>query len=87
MRKASMFAASIVAVCIAGTATVSQSALAGTATLTLTRTTLTNVNDSAGLYQYESGSVLASPGVVVGSYQTTRRVTNRGGTTFNAAAT
>ncbi len=86
MRKASMFAAPI-AVCIAGAATVSQSALAGSAILTLKRTTLTNVNDSAGLYQYESGSVSASPGVVVGSYQTTRRGTNGGGTQFNAAAT
>ncbi len=90
MRKASMFAAPTIAVCIAGAATVSQSALAGSVILTLKRTSLMNVTDTsgkAGLYQYEAGSVSAPSGVVVGSYQTTRRVTNGGGTQFNAAAT
>ena len=46
---------------------------AGTATFTLRRSALTNVNDAAGLWQYEAGTVLRN-NVQVGFYGATRRV-------------
>ncbi len=73
---------------LAAPAAFTQSALAGSVILTLKRTSLlTNVDDAAGRYQYEAGSVSGASGVVIGSYQTTRRVTNGVGAQFNAAAT
>lgn len=60
---------------------------AGAAALVLSRTTLTNVNDAAGLWQHEGGNILKG-GVKVGQYALQRRVTT-GGTTapLNTAAT
>ena len=46
---------------------------AGTSTLTLKRSTFTNVNDAAGLWQYEAGTVLRN-NQQVGVYGVTRRV-------------
>lgn len=46
---------------------------AGTATLTLRRSALTNVNDAAGLWQYEAGTVFRN-NTQVGYYGATRRV-------------
>jgi hypothetical protein len=46
---------------------------AGTSTLTLRRSSLTNVNDAAGLWQYEAGTVLVN-NKQVGFYGATRRV-------------
>jgi hypothetical protein len=51
------------------------SATAGTSTLTLKRTTLTNVNDAAGLWQYESGTVLVGNSQA-GAFAATRRFVN-----------
>lgn len=51
------------------------SAATTTTTLTLTRTALTNVSDSAGLTQYEAGTVAKSTGASLGYYNVTRRVT------------
>lgn len=60
---------------------------AGSAVLTLTRTTLTNVSDAAGLWQHQAGDILKG-GVKVGQYALHRRVTT-GGTTapLNTAMT
>lgn len=60
---------------------------AGSVSLTLTRTTLTNVPDAAGLWQHQGGNIMRGA-VKVGQYALTRRVTN-GGTTspLNTAAT
>ncbi|WP_341892995.1 hypothetical protein [Variovorax sp. YR752] len=60
---------------------------AGSTALVLNRTTLTNVNDAAGLWQHEGGNVFKG-GVKVGQYALQRRVTT-GGTTapLNTAAT
>ena len=60
---------------------------AGSVVLTLTRTTLNNVPDAAGLWQHEGGNIFKGA-VKVGQYATVRRVTN-GGTTapLNTAAT
>ena len=60
---------------------------AGSVALTLTRTTLTNVNDAAGLWQHQAGDIMKS-GVKVGQYLLTRRVTTGGSTApLNTAAT
>ena len=48
-------------------------AYAGTSTLTLKRATLTNVNDAAGLWQYEAGTVLLGD-KQVGAFAATRRL-------------
>ncbi|MGH7485549.1 MAG: hypothetical protein ACRD3J_23550 [Thermoanaerobaculia bacterium] len=48
------------------------SANAGTSTLTLKRVSLTNVNDAAGLWQYEAGTVLVGE-KLVGAFAATRR--------------
>lgn len=53
-------------------AVVTPSAHAGTSTLTLKRVSLTNVNDAAGLWQYEAGTVLRN-GKQVGAFAATRR--------------
>jgi hypothetical protein len=60
---------------------------AGSVGLTLTRTTLTNVPDAAGLWQHEGGNVFKG-GVKIGQYALHRRVTS-GGTTapLNTAMT
>jgi hypothetical protein len=61
-------------------------AFAGTATLELTRTVLSNVTDTAGLYQYETGTVSTSTGAPVGYYNVTRRVISGGAASaLNAA--
>lgn len=60
---------------------------AGSVALTLTRTTLTNVPDAAGLWQHQAGDIMKS-GVKVGQYLLTRRVTTGGsGAPLNTAAT
>ena len=51
------------------------SAHAGTSTLILKRTTLTNVNDAAGLWQYEAGTVFVGT-TPVGAFAATRRFVN-----------
>jgi hypothetical protein len=62
-------------------------AFAGTATLQLTRTALTNVTDTAGLYQYETGTVSTATGALAGYYNVTRRVTSGGAAAaLNAAS-
>lgn len=69
-------------------ATVStNAAFAGTATLELTRTGLSNVTDSAGLYQYETGTVSTANGVLAGYYNVTRRVISGGAASALNAAT
>lgn len=62
-------------------------ASAGSAVLTLTRTSLTNVPDAAGLWQHQGGDIFKG-GVKVGQYALHRRVTT-GGTTapLNTAMT
>ena len=60
---------------------------AGSVSLTLTRTTLTNVPDAAGLWQHQGGDIIKG-GVKVGQYLLTRRVTTGGSTApLNTAAT
>jgi len=54
---------------------VTTSAFAGTSTLTLKRVSLTNVNDAAGLWQYEAGTVLLGS-TQVGAFAATRRLVN-----------
>ena len=62
-------------------------AQAGAVALTLTRTTLTNVNDAAGLWQHQAGNIMKG-GVKVGQYLLHRRVTSGGSTApLNTAAT
>ncbi len=60
---------------------------AGNVTLTLTRSTLTNVNDAAGLWQHQGGDILKN-GAKVGQYALHRRVTAGGtGAPLNTAMT
>ena len=61
-------------------------ASAGTVTLQLVRSSLTNVNDAAGLYQHEGGNVKKS-GATIGQYLIVRRVTNPATSPLNTAAT
>ncbi len=61
-------------------------ALAGTTTLTLTRNALTNVSDSAGLTQYEAGTVAKANGSAIGYYNISRRVTTGFSGPLNTAA-
>ena len=58
---------------------------AGAITLTLTRITLINVNDAAGVWQHQSGDILKN-GVSVGQYMLYRRVTN-GANSLNVGMT
>lgn len=51
------------------------SAYAGTSALLLKRVSLTNVNDAAGLWQYEAGTVLQGD-KQVGAFAATRRLVN-----------
>ncbi len=57
-------------------------ALAGTATLVLTRGSLTNVSDAAGIWQIEGGTLTSATGAALGDYACTRRtvVIGSGGT-------
>lgn len=60
---------------------------AGSVVLTLTRTTLINVPDAAGTWQYQGGNILKGT-VKVGQYALTRRIISGGTTTpLNTAAT
>ena len=60
---------------------------AGAVALTLTRTTLTNVADAAGLWQHQGGDILKG-GLKVGQYALHRRVTTGGtGAPLNTAMT
>jgi hypothetical protein len=61
-------------------------ASAASTTLTLTRTALTNVSDTAGLTQYEAGTVAKSGGAQIGYYNVTRRVTTGFSDSLNTAA-
>jgi hypothetical protein len=61
-------------------------AMAGSASLTLVRSTLTNVADAAGTWQYEGGVVKKSA-TTVGYYAIQRRVVNGGTTPYNTAMT
>jgi hypothetical protein len=62
-------------------------AFAGTTTLTFARTALTNVTDSAGLTQYEAGTVSKAGGSAIGTYNISRRVTTGFSGSLNTAAT
>jgi hypothetical protein len=53
---------------------IATASFAGTSTLTLKRVSLTNVNDAAGLWQYEAGTVMDSSGKQVGAFAATRRL-------------
>jgi hypothetical protein len=57
---------------------------AGGVALTLQRATLTNVDDAAGRWQHEGGSILKGV-TTVGEYSIHRRVTTGGTTTQNTA--
>lgn len=59
-------------------------AMAGGVVLTLKRSTLTNVDDAAGRWQHEGGTVLKGA-AEVGQYAIHRRVTNGGTTVQNTA--
>jgi len=60
---------------------------AGSVALTLTRNSLTNVNDAAGLWQHQGGDIMKG-GLKVGQYALHRRVTNGGtGAPLNTAMT
>jgi hypothetical protein len=60
---------------------------AGSVVLTLSRVSLNNVADAAGLWQHEGGNVLKG-GVKIGQYALHRRVTNGGtGAPLNTAMT
>ena len=64
----------------------SQPATAGFATLTLSRASLDNVNDAAGVTQHEGGKILNAGGTTVGTYITIRRATFSGTSAYNTAA-
>jgi hypothetical protein len=59
---------------------------AGTETVKLVRSTLQNVPDAAGIYQYEGGTVESSSGAALGTYLIVRR-TGSSTTAYNTAAT
>ena len=59
-------------------------AYAGTSTMQLRRNSLTNVNDAAGLWQYEGGTVWQQ-GRQVGFFAATRRVINGGTNALNSS--
>ena len=61
-------------------------AQAGTQTLDLVRSTLQNVSDPAGIYQYESGTIENTLGTHLGTYEIVRR-TGSGTDSYNSAAT
>ena len=64
----------------------SASAQAGSTTLLLVRSTLANDTDTAGLWQYEGGTIQNSAGTAtVGHYILTRRVTTAGTSADNTA--
>ena len=63
----------------------SSAAQAGSTVLTLSRTSLTNVNDAAGTWQYEGGKI-QSGSTLVGYYSIDRRITTAGTSTLNTAA-
>ena len=65
----------------------SVAAQAGTSTLTLSRASLTNVSDAAGIYQHEGGKILNASGASIGTYIIVRRVTPSGTAAYNTAAT
>lgn len=53
-------------------------AFAGTITATMTRGSLTNVNDAAGIWQIEGGTVQSAAGASLGQYACTRRTVTVG---------
>lgn len=59
---------------------------AGTQTVELVRSSLTNVPDAAGIYQYEGGTLENSSGGALGTYIIVRR-TEAATASFNTAAT
>jgi len=59
---------------------------AGTQTVELVRSSLTNVPDAAGIYQYEGGTLENSSGGTLGNYIIVRR-TEAATASFNTAAT
>lgn len=61
-------------------------AVAGTVSLTLVRSTLQNVDDPAGRWQFEGGDITKG-GIVVGQYAIHRRVTYGGTDAQNTAMT
>jgi hypothetical protein len=61
-------------------------AVAGTVSLTLVRSTLQNVDDPAGRWQFEGGDIVKA-GSVVGQYAIHRRVTYGGTDAQNTAMT
>jgi hypothetical protein len=61
-------------------------AQAGTQTLELVRSTLQNVPDAAGTYQYEGGTIENTSGTQLGTYMIVRR-TGSATSLYNTAAT
>lgn len=61
-------------------------AMAGSAALTLVRSTLTNVSDAAGTWQFEGGLVQKSA-ATIGRYAIQRRTVTNGTTPYNTAMT
>lgn len=59
-------------------------AFAGSVSLSLVRATLNNVDDAAGRWQHEGGTIMKG-GIAVGQYSIYRRVTNGGTTAQNTA--
>jgi hypothetical protein len=59
---------------------------AGTQTVDLVRSTLQNVPDAAGTYQYEGGTLENTSGSQLGTYEIVRR-TGSGTSTYNTALT
>jgi hypothetical protein len=76
----------VVAAAFLLTVSASTQAMAGSAALTLVRSTLYNVADAAGTWQYEGGVVKKST-TNVGYYAIQRRVVNGGTTAYNTAMT
>jgi hypothetical protein len=61
-------------------------AVAGSATVYLQRASLDNDTDTAGIWQYEGGTLLSTSGASIGTYIVTRRVTTSGTSTYNTAS-
>ena len=76
----------VVGLAVFGLVCWSTPAVAGTVSLSLVRSTLQNVDDPAGRWQFEGGDIVKS-GSVVGQYAIHRRVTYGGTDTMNTAMT
>jgi hypothetical protein len=62
-------------------------AWAGSITVQLVRSSLTNIDDAAGRWQHEDGTVKSSRGVAIGQYVIVRRVDTSSTAVLNTGAT